>query len=295
MKNKGWIYALICLLSIFIIGLIIFLVQALNGNHRFLFTGGNYQVSEEKVYDQVLDNVMNQIAITTDAGNIEIITSKDHSLHLTIYGEKDYTKVEEKEDKLEIGTTTKKCIGFCFNQKISKISLAIPENYDGVIEIKNHYGDVSIGSLPFATMTIDEDCGNVEVEAAYKIEVKNNYGNISVSSSTSAHIQASAGNISLGTVTSVKARNSFGKIEIEKVLSEIDLENSCGDIVVEDAVILKDSKIESDLGSIKIMKVNDIYIDASTDLGNVTVDKNNNQAEVTLKIHNSCGDITVEK
>lgn len=295
MKNKGWIYVLICLCIILAMGLTIFLIQSLNGNSRFFFGRKNVQISDQKVHDQLYDSSLERIEIGTDAGNVEISSSQDETIHVIVYGEEDQTKVNQKGNELEIQTTTKKCVGFCFSEKISKIIVLVPNSFDGVMEIRNHFGDIAIDEFQYASIIVEADCGNVEIESANKVDIKNNYGNISVSSSVDATVRASAGNIQIGTVTSAKVQNSFGSIKIEKVLSEIDLENNCGDIVIDEAMILKDSKIEGDLGSIKIRKINDIYIDASADLGNVTVEKNNNQSEVTLRIHNDCGEIKVEK
>jgi len=48
------------------------------------------------------------------------------------------------------------------------------------------------------------------------------------------------------------------------------------------------------MGDVSIGRTNDILIDAKTSLGEVDVRNNDYKSEITLKIDNSCGDITVK-
>ena len=54
------------------------------------------------------------------------------------------------------------------------------------------------------------------------------------------------------------------------------------------------SKIDVDLGDVKIKETNDIYIEAKTDLGDTKINNNNRTSNVTLKIKVDCGNIKVE-
>ena len=73
---------------------------------------------------------------------------------------------------------------------------------------------------------------------------------------------------------------------------------SCDKIIgqkIEDVQIKENSSIKSDLGDVKIDKINDIYVDAETDLGEVEVENNNRKSEIILEIECDCGDIKISE
>ena len=57
--------------------------------------------------------------------------------------------------------------------------------------------------------------------------------------------------------------------------------------------INEDSSIKSNFGDVKIEKINNVYVDAKVDLGDVKIEGNDRHSDITLKIKSDCGDIKV--
>lgn len=277
MKNRGLIIFLIVILAILALAILGGMFWLLSGRNGFSFFGfRSSSVSSELVYDKTYENSFKEIEINSDAGDIYIKHSKNEEVSVKIYGDTDQLEVDDK-DNLSIKYIAKKCIGFCFNVEKSKIEITLPENFDGKINIENKYGDTSIAEFLSANA-----------------EVNHHYGDITLDGIKNGKIVNKCGDIDIGTITDANVENNFGDIEIKKVLSSLDVEADCGDIEIKELAIDKNSNIENSMGDISIGKTNDILIDAKTSLGEVNVRNNNYKSDVTLKIDNSCGDITVK-
>ncbi len=68
----------------------------------------------------------------------------------------------------------------------------------------------------------------------------------------------------------------------------------CGDVNIKNINLNQDSSIKNSFGDIEIGSTNNLYIEASTDLGDTKINKNQRKAKTTLKLENSCGDIKVK-
>lgn len=205
-------------------------------------------------------NLVENLKILSNAGDIEIKESTDKKIHITVYGENpDELKVTLNNNELNIDFSeyTKKFIAFNFYT--NDIIVYIPKEYSKQININSKYGDCKILDLENATISINQDCGDIE----------------------------------LGKVKNITIDSKYGDIDINTILNKCNLESDCGDININKAEIKEDSSIESNLGDIKISETNDIYVDAKTDLGDTKVNTNNRHSEITLKIQNDCGDIKV--
>lgn len=274
MKNKGLIIVLIVVLAILAIGLLGFMIMAMNGSLKGVTFG--YNVSNELVVDEVYDESFDEVWIDSDASNIILTESLDDKVHVLIYGDEERTTVEHNEKTLEIKTKAKKCFGICFNTQIAKVEVSLPENYDGSFELKNRFGDIEVGNFKDSSMNIE-----------------NNYGNINIRKAKSLNIKEDCGDVKIGTVEEAIVKNNFGDIKIEEVTSYVDLKNSCGDIKIEKAMIDRNSFIKDNMGNIKIGSLNEVYVDARTSLGDLKIDNNYRHSDITLKIDNDCGDIKV--
>ena len=73
----------------------------------------------------------------------------------------------------------------------------------------------------------------------------------------------------------------------------LNLTNDSGDIKINNVNLNKNSIIKDEYGDIEINNTNQIYIDAKTDLGDTKINNNFHKSDITLKIENECGDITV--
>ena len=295
MKSKGLIIFLIILLSIIAITITGFLIIALNSKFRFFNLPFNYKVMEELIIDEVYENHYRNINIDADASDIEFIVSETNEVRVKIYGKKENNRIEDNNDSLKIVSKEKVCKGLCFNinVKVSKVEVYLPENYNGKINIVNKYGDINIANFKDAEINIDEDCGDVKIDKANIINVNNNYGDIDINEANSINIEEDCGDVKVGTVSDAVIKNSYGDIKISKVNNYLNIENDCGDIKIDTINLQESSYIQDNLGDIEIGKTNEIYIDASTDLGKVKVNNNYNKSDITLKIENDCGDIKV--
>ena len=266
MKNNTLIVCLIVLLVIISIGLITFMIKVINGKMGF-----PYKVSDELVVDEEYNNNFDEINITSDASEIEVKETSGEKIRVVIYGDKDKTEVEEKNNELRIISKHKKGSWFAFRNKIAKIEVYIPKDYDKNIIINNKYGDIDVEEFSKANIEINEDCGDVDVIGGNKVDITNKYGDIKLEKATEANIKQSAGAVKVESVDDIVVKNNYGDIKITNVYNSINAEEDCGDVKIDNLTINKDSSIKNNLGSIKIGSTNEIYIEAKTDLGDVKV------------------------
>lgn len=294
MKNKGLIISLITLLVIISIALIIFMICMMNNKINFFNFHFHTKVSDELVIDQVYNNDYSKIDIDSNASNIYIKKSSDDKIKVLVYDDKNDARITDTNNQLKINLNGKKCYGFCLNTTIGKIEIYLPDSFNGRLDIVNNYGDISIDEIN-ANINIDEDCGNVKIDSANDIDIKSSFGNIDIKNADKIKIKTSAGDVDIGDVNDVKIESDFGDINIKSVSRYINIDQDCGDVVIDNVNIDSNSSINSDLGDVKIGSTNAIYIDAKTDLGNVKINKNNYKDvnTVILKIENDCGDISV--
>ncbi len=293
MKNKKWIITLIILLSIIMIVLSIFFIGLFQNDFKFKGFRIGLQSSNELILDKTYEEKFNNIVIDATTSEIFIKRSDTENIKAVIYGEKDYTDVEINLETLNIKTSEKKCIGFCFNQKSTKIEIYLPKGYDGKIDIKNDYGDISIDEFFNANINIEEDCGDVKILGGNIVKVDNKYGDIEIENVNILTINEDCGDVIVSNTNDATVKNSYGDIKIKSVDNYLHLENNCGDIELNNINLKKDSYIKDDYGDIEIGNTNELFIDAKTDLGKVKIKNNYNKSDITLKIENNCGDIEV--
>ena len=294
MKNKSLIILLITLLSIIVIALVVFMINVLNGNFNFRNFNFSHKVSNELVLDKVYDTAFNKIKIKANASDIYVKESTNSEVRVIIYGDKEKNSVHINNDELIIESKEDSCKGFCFNIKIAKIEIYVPNTNKGIIEVENNYGDVDIDKFLNSDIKIDEDCGDVTVLGANNVDITNDYGNIVLEQANVANIKSSAGDIKIDTINDIILKNDYGNVEVNKVNNYLNMKTDYGDIKIKNINIQKDSYIKNDFGNIEIGYTNEIYINADTDLGNVEINNNYQKSDITLKIENDCGDIEVD-
>ncbi len=290
MKNKKVIITLIILLSIVMVSVSILFINLMKNNFKFKW---NLQVSNQLILDKTYEEAFNKIMIDATTSEIDIKRSQDNKIKTLIYGKEDTTLVTTDIDTLNIKSNEKECIGFCFNQKSSKIEIYLPTDYDGKIVIKNDYGDIYIDEFLKADIDIEEDCGDIEIMGSDNIDITSKYGDIDIVKANKADIEADCGSIAIDNIDDITINDKYGDIKIKNVNNYLDLHNSCGDIVIDNVNLKKDSYIEDDFGDIKIDSTNQIFIDGKVDLGDLKINNNYNKADTTLKINNNCGDIKI--
>lgn len=293
MKNKGLIVSLIIFLSIVVVGITITFVGLLNNKVNFPRIAFGHKISKELILDETYKQEFKKIDITSTMGNIKVKNSKDNQIRVEVYGEKENLEVATDNDILAIKYKDKSCIGICINYEMAKIIVYLPKEYNQLINLKNNYGDIEVANLKQATINIDEDCGDVKIDQANKVDINNNYGDIKINSVTNANIDEDCGDVEIRKVSSITAKNNFGNINIGAILDYVKLNVDCGDINIDNLNITKNSSIKNNYGDIKVKKTNDIFIDSHVDLGDNKVKKNNRKSSITLQVENDCGDVNI--
>ena len=259
MKNKGLVITMIILLTIIVAILIVILCLGISG--KISFMGFIRAKSKDIVYDEKYETEkIEKISIKSSAGDIKFEESDDKKIRVVVYGEKENKiDVEQTGNTLKVESIQKSHI-FGFNIRLNDIVIYLPKEYEKEIEIDSDLGDIEIVSLENASIKIEQNCGD----------------------------------INLGKIKNAEIENDLGTTEIEEVLNSLNIKSNCGDIKIKKLTLQETSKIENDLGDVKIGETNDIFIDAHCDLGDEKIKKNSRQSEVTLKIDVDCGDIKVE-
>ena len=292
MKTNKGVILLIVLLSLIILGLIGLMTLVINKKYNFNINKFTQRIEKLQI-DESYENTYEKININSDASDVIIKKSENENIYLKVYSEKEYSKVENNETELNIEVKQKKCGIICINNKISKVELYLPENYEKEINIENKYGDIEIDSFEKANLKIKEDVGDIKLEKANIVDIKNNYGDIKINEINKGTIKESAGDIKINKVNNIKIENNYGDTLIEEINEYVEIEEDAGDIKINTLNIKQNSTIKNNAGDIDINNTNDIYIDAKTDVGSTKINNNNNKAEITLKIEDNVGDIKV--
>ena len=295
MNNKTPKIILIVFLSILVIGLSIFFVNILtNKNFRFGHFSFGHKVSNELVFNQEYETIFDTIKIDSKSSDIEIKEGNESKVKVVIYGDKDETNVEVVNNKLNIKSNEKKCIGFCFNMTIAKIEVYLPNGYSGNINIENNYGDVNIGNFDNLILDATLDAGDIKVDSLKSGKIKNSYGDIKILGySKELEIDQDCGDVEVSEVDRIKLENNYGDINIGKVNEYLQIKENCGDVKIDSLNLKENSSIHNSYGDIKIGSTNEIYINAKTSLGDTKINNNYQKSYVTLTIDNSCGDIRI--
>ena len=296
MKNKTIKIVLIIFLSLLVIALGSFLTIVLtNKNYKLGYLNlFSPKSSNQLVFNKQYDVVFNSINIKSKSSNINIKKSNDSKIRVNIYGEKDKVKVNNNDNHLDITTDEKSCVGFCFNTKLAKVEIFLPENYSGSIDIKNNYGDVNIDKFENLILNANLDSGDIKADSLLSGKIKNSYGDIKIlGHSKKLDIEDDCGDLEIETVDQLKAINNYGNIKAKKVNKYLDIIDDCGDIKLDTINLNKNSKIHNNYGDIKIGTTNKIYINANTSFGNTKINNNYRKSDITLDIDNDCGDIII--
>lgn len=252
-----------------------------------------YKVSDELVLEQTYDTVINEININTKMTDIDIKHSTDDTIKVITYGEKDYIKLNERNNKLSIDIDNKSLIFFKFYSYISKVELYIPSNYNRLIRINNEFGNINIGEFDNLTLDVKQKIGNLSINSLDFIKTENKNGNIKIDRVVKARLSNKNGKIIIKEVDDLVIDNVNGNVTIENLNEYLKINLDSGNIKIDSINLTKDSIINLRYGNVIINEIKDINVDAKTDRGKKEVKNNNNKSDIKLKIHNKSGDIKV--
>lgn len=289
-KNKKLrMFIIIFIVLVILSAITIFVLNQLKDNYRSL-----YEVGEELVLEQNFYTMFDEIDIETKMTDIYIKNSMDNSAKLVVYGEKDYIKFTEKNNKLFIDINPKNFIALDLYSYISKIELYLPTGYEKLIRIESEFGNIELDEFISSTFDIRQDYGNLLSKGVDFLKIYNTYGNIDILSGKMLRVYADYGSVKVGTVEDLVIENNYGDIDVESISKYLNIENDSGDININNISLEKDSSISNNYGDINLGMTNEIKITAKTDRGNVNIQNNYKKSEISLKIHNKDGDINVK-
>lgn len=262
MKNKIPIIFLLILISVIIFCLVMFLVIYLNKGMDGMINIG--KVSENIVLEKNFELLeIENIEVIQDYGDVTFKENEDNSIKVEIYGrnEKD-AKAELNNNKLKIENTNRRNFALInFGVRKSEIIVYIPKDYAGDINIK-------------------VDCGNATLEDTENANLK---------------VECNAGNVKIKKAKNANIKCNLGDVKAEEILNKCNIEADAGNVKIEKLTLSEDSKIKVDLGDVTIDEINEVYIEADTDLGKTNINQNHRNSETTLKINVDCGNISVAK
>lgn len=254
-----------------------------------------YKVSDELVLEQSYNTIFNEIDINTKMTDIDIKHSIDNTIKIITYGEKDYIKLNEKNNKLFIDIDKKSLINFNFYSCISKIELYLPNNYDKVIRINNEFGNINIDEFNNLTLDIKQKIGNLSINSLDFIKTENKNSNIKIDKVVKARLSNKNGKISVKEVNDIVIDNINGNVTIENLNEYLKINLDSGNIKIDSIKLIKDSNINLRYGNVIINKIEDINIKAKTDRGTKEIKNNNKKSDIKLEIYNKSGDIKVNQ
>lgn len=252
-----------------------------------------YKVSDEVVLEQSYNTVFSEININTKMTDIDIKQSADNTFKVITYGEKDYIKLNEKNNKLFIDINNKSLIFFNFYSCISKIELYLPNNYDKVIRINNEFGNIDIGEFNNLALDIKQKIGNLSISSLDFIKTESKNSDIKIDKAVKARLSNKNGKINVKEVDDLVIDNENGNVTIENLNEYLKINLDSGNIKIDSIKLIKDSNINLRYGNVILNKIEDINVDAKTNRGKKEIKNNNKKADIKLEIYNKSGDIKV--
>ena len=277
MNKKAKVIIMVILLMLIIFSLVAVMIFSISSNN-FKHIIINHKVSNNIVHEEVYENDFNEISIDTDAADIKIKKSTDDKIKLVIYAdeEKQTIKVNNLDD-LDINIKNKSKIGFFnINYTSSKIELYLPENFDDTIDIDSDFGDIDIASFSNLNLSLEGDCGDVNIKKANDVKM-----------------DIDCGDIEIGTVNDLFIESDLSDIEVEQINNYINIKSDLGDIDIDNVTLSKNSSIISNLGDISIQNISNVFIDAEVDLGEISINNNSKRSDIILKVESDLGDVDV--
>lgn len=293
--NKGITAVLIILLSLVIIGLTTGLILVLNGKMNLNFSspihiGSNYctKLVEEKEIESIKD-----LDLSGNSVDIKVEESDTNTIKIELYS--DNVKrhlIEEEDNVIKVVLEEKKSVKM-FNFKTPYIKVLIPSSYNKKIKANLDVGDIRIGSFKEATLNAKTNVGDIKVESVSKANIETRTGDIKVENTKDLTGNTKTGDIKVTNVNNIYSKTNVGDIKVINVSNYMDLSTKTGDVKVEKATIKKDSKVESNVGDVKIKNVTGCYVEGSTKVGDTDINNKDRKSDIILKIKTRVGDIEV--
>ena len=313
--SKKLSIVLIILLSILlacVVGGMIFLFNTDLDKFKFGFNFGIASGTSKKLVDEKEITNIKDIYVDSDIADVFIKTSETGTIKVELYSDDPETyEITELENKINV-VLKEKSGSRGFNFKNSKINLYIPTNYANLINIENKTGDIEMDSFSSANFnavlttgdinikevnnaTIKLTTGDVEIDSAYSVKSEATTGDFEAGTVRLLDVEVTTGDLNATELDKVKAKTTTGDIRFGIINDSLDLETNTGDVNVEKATVLNNSKIKTGTGDVNINQINDgIYVEGKSNVGDVKINKTDRKSDIELIINTRTGDIRVK-
>ena len=276
--GNGFKVMLIILLSIIAIALTCILGFLIVRGTKFNFNISS-KVATTLVDEKTIEDIKD-LKIDVNYSNIEIVKGSKENIDVKIYSDNvDTYKIEEEDDYISIVHKEKNSFYAFFTKLFSKnpkVIISLPSDYDKNIGIKGDVADVKMASFEDASAVINLNVGDIDIKKIDKLSIDLSTGDLDVDKVNDANVVVKTGDLDFG--------------EINK---SIDFKTNVGDIKIGKVNIEESGTITLNTGDVKISSVNDIYVDASTNVGDTKINDGNRKSDIVLKIKNNVGSIKV--
>ncbi len=257
--NKGLTITLIILLSIFTLLLSAVLVVLVKKDFKFSQFSFGEKISSTLVDEKEITNIKD-INVETDVADIKVEPRDISNIKVELYSDnvKEH-EITEEENDIKVVLKSEKRNSFGFGRTAPYIKIYVPKTYDKNLDVNSRVGDIKVGDLESATLKVKSDVGDVKVENILDVTIK----------------------------------TRVGDIKIEKINNYLSLNTKTGDIKIGNASIKKNSKIKTNVGDIRINKTNGCYIDATSNVGDKSINQNDRKSDIVLEIKSNVGDIDI--
>ena len=293
--NKMVSLILIILLSILTIGLAIGLYFVINGNVDLKkLENINFDNVSTNLVDSKEINTLKDLDIKTNVVDISIEENDTNTIKVELYSDNPTNyEITENENNIKVVLEEKKKVGLYLFRKVPKVKIFMPTNYNRNIVVNSTVGDVKIANFSNATLNAKLDVGDLKIKQIKDATVNSRIGDIKIDKVNILKSDLKTGDIKVQYVNNITAKVKTGDTKIENLNGYANITSNTGDVKIEDAIINKNSKIESRVGDVKIRNIKGCYINAKTRVGDTNVENKERKSNIELTITNDIGDIKV--
>lgn len=307
--NKGITITLITLLSILLVGVIGGMIFLMNTNIDFSSINIGISTQSKKLVEEKEITNIKDFNIESEVADIYIENSESSNIKVELYSD-DASEYEITELDNQIKVVLKDKSTVKLFKKTPVIKIYAPKTYNKLFSINERTGDIELAEFENANLDIilttgDTEVksindanikfttGDIEIEKANKVKLNGRTGDIKVGTVKSLTTKTTTGDVKVDLVGSIKTEVTTGDIEINNINNSCDLKSTTGDIEIGTATIIKNSKITSGTGDVKIGSTKKCYIEAKTKIGDTNVNNNDRKSDIILTITSRVGDIKV--
>ena len=222
----------------------------------------------------------NKIVVDSDSYDVNFYYHDEDRILVKVTGPQDDTAdVSTNNDTLNINVkTTKHFNVFIFNIINNKIDIYLPRNYELPIAVTLRTGDIRFKETNNSLLDLKTTTGDIYLKNAKGATLKTTTGDIKITD----------------TFDSGSIKVTTGDIKVKNALGTIDFKTTTGEIKIDKAELTGKSNIKCSTGDVRIDAINDIYINADTNTGEVKVKHSNRFSDIELNIKTTTGDIRVK-